>query len=209
MKAINEWKDIFELYLLNNPSDDGSHDLSHFQRVWQVAESLSTPDEDKLVILAASYFHDIVNYPKNDPRRSQSSRDAGIEAKEILTTMNFPHEKLQDVEHAIAAHSFSANITPETQEAKIVQDADRMESLGAIGLARVFYVAGRMGSQIFNSQDPFAKNREYNDMKYAIDHFYTKLFKLPETMKTVAGKTEANKRADILRRFLSDLESEL
>jgi uncharacterized protein len=206
---LEDWKNKFEDYLQNNPLEDGSHDLSHFKRVWRLANDLSSDNEDKLVILAACYFHDIVNYPKNDPRRSQSSKDAALKAKEILNDMSFPTEKLSGVAHCIEAHSFSANIEPETIEAKIVQDADRMESLGAIGLARTFYVAGRMGSQLFDGEDPFAKNRELDDKKFAIDHFKTKLFKLPKTMKTDSGKEEAIKRAQILEQFLENLSREL
>ena len=86
---LEEWKSKFEDYLQANPLDDGSHDLSHFKRVWRQANNLSSDNEDKLVILAACYFHDIVNYPKNDPRRSQSSRDAALKAKEILSKMSF------------------------------------------------------------------------------------------------------------------------
>jgi len=145
--------------------------------VWRLADKLSTNSEDKLTILAACYFHDIVNYPKNDSRRPQSSKDAAVKAKEILSSMGFPSSKLNRVAHCIEAHSFSANIKPETIEADIVQDSDRMESLGATGLARTFYVAGRMGSQLFDGEDPFAEHRDLNDSKYAIHHFKMKLFK--------------------------------
>jgi uncharacterized protein len=206
---LESWKNKFENYLNEHPSNDGSHDISHFKRVWRLADRLSSNHEDKLVILAACYFHDIVNYPKNDSRRSQSSKDAALKAKEILLNMNFPQDKLDKVAHCIEAHSYSANIQPETLEAEIVQDSDRMESLGAIGLARTFYVSGRMGGQLFNADDPFAENRVLNDSLYAVDHFKVKLFKLPETMKTKAGKEEAIHRAKILEQFLNDLKDEL
>lgn len=203
------WKDQFENYLENHPFDDGSHDITHFRRVWRLAEQLSSESDDKLVILAACYFHDIISYPKNHPRRSLSSKDAGIKALEILRDLNFHQEKLDHVQHCIEAHSYSANIDTKTREAGIVQDSDRMEALGAIGLARTFYVAGRMGSQLFSSNDPFAENRELDDSKYAIDHFKVKLFKLPSTMKTIEGKSEASRRVEILKTFLNNLKEEL
>jgi uncharacterized protein len=206
---LKHWINNFENYLGKQSFDDGSHDISHFRRVWRLAQRLSSRDDDKLVILAACYFHDIVSYPKNDPRRSRSSKDAASKTRDILTEMNFPEEKLDNVCHCIESHSYSANIETKTHEAKIVQDADRMESLGAIGLARTFYVAGRMGSQIFSSTDPFAKDRELDDSKFAIDHFKTKLLKLPDTMKTVEGKKEAIKRARILEVYLEQLREEL
>ncbi|MFA9353024.1 hydrolase, partial [Escherichia coli] len=75
----------------------------------------------------------------------------------------------------IEAHSFSAKIAPETLEAKIVQDADRLEALGAIGLARVFAVSGALGVALFDAEDPFARQRGLDDKQYALDHFQTKL----------------------------------
>lgn len=206
---IEEWQNRFEVYMANHPTDDGSHDVSHFRRVWNVANKLSSDQDDKLVILAACYFHDIVNYPKNHPKRSLSSREAGLKAKDILKEMNFPSEKLDHVKHCIEAHSFSANIETKTREAEVVQDSDRMEALGAIGLSRTFYVAGQMGSKIFSNEDPFAETRELDEGKFAIDHFQTKLLKLPMTMKTEEGKEEALRRAKILEDFLKNLKNEI
>lgn len=208
MVNLQHWQEKFEAYLSVLPHTDGSHDLSHFRRVWRLADQLSCAGEDKLVILAACYFHDFVSYPKNHPKRSQSSKDAAVKARGVLQEMGFPNEKLDSVCHCIEAHSFSAAIEPKTEEAKIVQDADRMEALGAIGLARTFYVAGQMGSKLFCAEDPFAEKRALDDRQFAVDHFEAKLLKLPATMKTVQGKIEAEKRAAILQRFLDDLRSE-
>lgn len=209
MKDLNEWQQKFENFLQDYPSTDGSHDISHFRRVWHLADQLANPDSDKLVILAACYFHDIVSYPKNDPRRSQSSKDAAEKAMSILSDLGFPSDKLSQVKHCIEAHSFSANIPTETPEAAAVQDADRMEALGAIGLARTFYVGGLMKSKLFCTDDPFAQKRELDDSKFALDHFKTKLLTLPLTMKTESGQAEAQKRAQVLTQFLKDLEYEL
>ncbi len=101
---------------------------------------------------------------------------------------DFPADRYPAVSHAIEAHSFSAAIPPRTLEAKIVQDADRLESLGAIGLARVFAVAGALNTILFDAEDPFADRRALDDRKYALDHFQCKLLRLPETMQTDKGK---------------------
>ncbi|MGL4860457.1 MAG: metal-dependent phosphohydrolase, partial [Enterobacteriaceae bacterium] len=113
------------------------------------------------------------------------------------------------VADAIHSHSFSANIAPETLEAKILQDADRLEALGAIGLARVFYTAGRLHHKLFDDSDPFALNRPLNDKAYAVDHFYTKLFKLPDTFHTDQGKRMAKERVAILSDYIENLKKEL
>lgn len=206
---LSKWELVFKNYLGNVEFKDASHGLGHFERVWKIAKNICTDDADLLTIMAGCYFHDIVNYPKNHPDRSLSSTHAAEKTKEILTELGFPQEKIENACHCVKAHSFSANIYPETIEAKVVQDADRMESLGAIGLARTFYVAGMLGSQLFSEEDPFAKSRELNDKLFAVDHFKLKLLKLSESMQTVNGRKEAEKRTKVLIKFLDDLSNEL
>lgn len=210
MSETNKWKEQFESYLTEYVFEDASHDLNHFRRVYKIAlEIAKNYDVDELVLLASAYFHDIVGFKKNDPKRSQASYYASLKAEVILKELKFPDEKIEAVKHCILAHSYSANIKPDTLEAKIIQDSDRMEAIGAIGLARVFYVSGQMNSKLFDSNDPFAENRELNDKKYAVDHFYTKLLKLEKTMQTEGGKVIAQKRTQVLRVFLENLKSEL
>jgi uncharacterized protein len=206
---LEMWIKKIEDYLLSKTFADGSHDLHHFRRVWSVASELCEEQTDRLIVLAACYFHDIVSYPKNHPSRAISSQHAAIKASEILTELGFPSDKISGVKHAIEAHSFSAQIEPQTNEAKIVQDADRMEALGAIGLARTFYVAGMLGSKMFDAEDPFARERNLDDKSFALDHFFVKLFKLPGTMQTEKGRRIAMDRMQVLKKFVEDLGSEL
>lgn len=211
MSEITRWESRFQDYLGKIHFKDSSHDLNHFKRVAKIAFDIAENEKgvDKLVILAAAYFHDIISFPKNDPQRSRASYFASIKAAEILEEMGFPEDKISSVKHCILTHSFSANIDPETIEAKIIQDADRMEAIGAIGLARVFYISGQMGSQLFHSSDPFAKSRELNDKEYAIDHFFKKLLGLKDTMQTLGGKRIAQKRTEVLKTYLDNLKEEL
>src|SRR5690606_35255761 len=97
---------------------------------------------------------------------------------------DFPADRCPAAFYAIEAHSFSAGIPARTEEAKIVQDADRMEALGAIGLVRVFAVSGALNTILFDADDPFADRRELDDKKYALDHFQCKLLRLAGTMQT-------------------------
>jgi uncharacterized protein len=94
-------------------------------------------------------------------------------------------------------------------EAQILQDADRLDALGAIGIARTFYVAGRMGSSLFHPDDPLARNRPLDDRAFSLDHFETKLFRIAETMNTRTGQRIAEERAALTRRFVSDLIAEI
>jgi uncharacterized protein len=183
--------------------DDGAHDTNHLHRVWRNASLLldGHPEADALVVLAACYLHDLVNLPKNDPQRHMASRQAAQLASRQLAELGFPADKLSNVAHAIESHSFSAGIKPETVEAKIVQDADRLDALGAVGLARLFYTAGRMGSALAHADDPMALQRNLNDKAYALDHIDTKLAALPRQMQTVAGRKMAQARFDQLVTF--------
>lgn len=206
------WKRQFEQYYQSHAIDDKSHDISHFQRVFNTAKSIQAKlGGDELVILAACYFHDIVNLPKNDPNRHQSSALAAEKTLAILAEHypDFPKNLYPNIDHAIRAHSFSANIKPETLEAKIVQDADRLESLGAIGLARVFYTSGLLKRSLFDPKDLFAENRTLDEKEYALDHFQQKLLHLPKTMQTSEGKAMAEHNARYLIEFMAKLSNEV
>ncbi|MCH9621663.1 MAG: hypothetical protein S4CHLAM20_10880 [Chlamydiia bacterium] len=211
-KTINEWELTFIDYLSKEDTDDASHDLGHFKRVYQTAKSIIAYENeavDLLVVLAAAYFHDIVSLPKDLPDNKKSSYLASIKAKEILIKMDFPKEKIKPVCHAILTHSFSANIPPETLEAKIIQDADRMEALGALGIMRTFYVSGRLQRSPFDPKDLFAENRNLDDKLFGLDHFYLKLFKLPNLLQTKGGKLIAKERTDFMKSFIKELEHDI
>jgi uncharacterized protein len=191
-------------------SDDGAHDLAHLQRVWHNVRTLHEEEGGDLeVLLAAVLLHDCVAVEKNSPLRSQASRLAAEKASSVLAEQNWPSDKIASVAHAIEAHSFSANITPLTLEAKIVQDADRLDSLGMLGVARTFYIAGRMGSALYDPQDPQAKHRDYDDKRFCLDHFQTKLLHLADGFQTVAGQRLAQIRHERLKGFMEQLMEEI
>lgn len=211
--SLVHWQARFESWLAQHgPQDDSAHDLGHFRRVWATAQKIMAHHSaDALVVLAACYFHDIVNLPKNHPQRHLASTMAAEETCRILTHEfpDFPAERYEAVAHAVQAHSFSAGILPQTLEAKIVQDADRLESLGAIGLARVFYVSGALGRPLFDGEDPLAQDRPLDDGRYALDHFQKKLLKLPEQMQTATGRDLARHNANFLVTYMAKLSAEL
>lgn len=201
---LQHWQQqLIGLLQQQEPDADGAHDLSHFHRVWAAARHILPhhPQADALVVLAACYLHDLVNLPKNHPDRAQASRLAAAKASQLLADAGFPADKLAAVAHAIEAHSFSANIPPQTDEARIVQDADRMDALGAIGLARMFYTSGRMGRQLAHPDNPLGAGRALDDREYALDHIEVKLEKLPAMMQTAAGRAMAVERLARLHAF--------
>ena len=92
---------------------------------------------------------------------------------------------------------------------RILQDADRLDAIGAIGVARCFYVAGRMGSALYDPDDFDASRRAVDDRHYAIDHFKAKLFPVAEGFRTGAGRAIAAERAAVMRRFIDQFRSEV
>ena len=189
---------------------DGAHDEAHLLRVWRNAARIAATEGGDLRILqAAVILHDSVWVDKASPKRSQASRLAADRASELLADEGWPQDDIARVSHAIHAHSFSAGITPETLEARILQDADRLDAIGLIGVARCFYVAGLGQRALYDPQDPAAENRPLDDAAFALDHFQTKLLGLAEGFRTATGKALARDRAASLRRFHDAFLAEL
>lgn len=199
----NYWQPRLAALAAGAAGKDGAHDASHLGRVWRTAQTLlkDHPEANPLVVMAACYLHDLVNLPKNDPERSQASRRSARLARQRLGGMAFPPDLLDGVAHAIEAHSYSAAIPAENIEAKIVQDADRIDALGAIGLARVFHVGGQLGRPLAHADDPLALGRPLDDRTYTLDHFVVKLAALPGMMQTAAGRRVAERRVSLLMDF--------
>jgi uncharacterized protein len=190
--------------------DDGAHDLAHLRRVWHNAQAIQAGDGgDTEVIAAAVLLHDCVAVEKNSPLRAQASRLAATRAREILAGLGWSPPRVDAVAHAIEAHSFSAGIEPLTLEARVLQDADRLDAIGLVGVARCFYTAGRMGSALYHVADPLANTRSLDDRSYALDHFGAKLLGLAEGFRTPTGRRLAAERHVRLERFLAEFQSEL
>ena len=164
---------------------------------------------DAEVLLAATLLHDCVAVEKDSPLRAQASRLSAEKARQVLKSLDWPDAKIDAVAHAVEAHSFSAGVAPRTIEAKVLQDADRLDAIGMVGVARCFYVAGRLGSALYDSADPHASARALDDTRFAIDHFRTKLLGLSTGFRTVTGTRMAIVRRDRLQRFLDEFSDEI
>lgn len=192
-------------------NNDPSHDLDHALRVLYLAEYISKKEKaDRDIIVPAALFHDIICYPKNHRQSINSAKMSAIQAKKILMEINeFPSKKIDEVQYVIDNCSFSKGIQPVTLEAKIIQDADRLEATGAIAIMRTFSSSGSMNRKFYNHDDPFCENRKPDDMKYAVDLFYTRLLKVHDFMYTKTAKKIAKLRNDFLKSFLKELKIEL
>jgi len=190
--------------------NDSAHDFEHIMRVYKNAQKLCKQEKvNEKLVLCAVLIHDVVFYPKSDERSKNSSIDSVKKAKTILKKYDFTESEITIISDAIRDHSFSQKRTPKTIEGKILQDADRLDALGAIGIARVFATGGLLKRPFYNIDDPFCKKRNPNDKIWTLDHFFQKLLKLESLINTKSGKLEAKKRTRVLKEFLKQLKNEL
>jgi uncharacterized protein len=191
-------------------AQDAAHDLAHLDRVWLTCRDIAADmNVDERPLMAAAYLHDLVNLPKNDPNRAQASELSAQAARPHLSALGFSDTHIEQAAHAIAAHSFSAGIEPETDTARILRDADRLDALGAIGIARSFAVSGQLGRVFYDPQDPFAAARDLDDGQYALDHWPQKLLRLPGDMLTPRGRQIAQARVATMLNFITHFASEI
>jgi len=190
---------------------DPGHDYAHVIRVYNIAERIGKEEgADMEILLAAVLLHDIIVYPKGSEKRTKSADESAELAEKMLAARSWPRERIERVSYCIKTHSYSKNVDPETLEAKILQDADRLDALGAIGIARTFSVGGSEMRSFYNPQDPFCRmGREPEDTRWTMDHFKAKLLKLEKTMHTDTAKRMAHERTRFMEAFLAQMEKEI
>jgi uncharacterized protein len=207
---VTSWEARCRAYLIAHTAGDAAHDLEHTQRVVANARRLAHVESaDLTVVLPAAWLHDCVVVPKDSPLRTRASVLAAEAAGAFLRAEGYPPAAIPAIEHAIAAHSFSAGIAPQSLEARVVQDADRLDALGAVGIARTLMLGAVMGRPLYDPDDPFPTRRPPDDARSSIDHFYTKLLRLAATMQTDAGRREAAQRTAFMHAFLDQLAAEI
>ena len=202
--------EILQIQIKQKMKNDPAHDFNHTMRVYKNAKKLCQKEKaNEKLVLSAALLHDIISYPKSDKRSHLSSQKSAKESEKLLKKLNFTSEEIKIISDAIRDHSFSRGKIPKTLEGKILQDADRLDAIGAIGIARVFTVGGLENRFLYNPEDPFCKKHLPNDKLWTLDHFYKKLLKLESLMNTKTGKNEAKKRTKILKFYLSELKNEI
>ena len=210
LPSPDRWQDLFASLVANHAQADAAHDSQHLHRVVANAYQLTHAEgADWLVVMPAAWLHDCVVVPKSSPDRNKASVLAARQAIEWLKAHDWPHGRLDEIAHAIEAHSFSAGIVPRTLEAKVVQDADRLDALGAVGLARTLMLGGQMGRELYSPDDPLCVGRPPDDSRFSLDHVFAKLLKLEAMMQTPSGKAEAHRRTQFLKAFLNQLAGEI
>ena len=172
--------------------DFGAHGFDHIVRVTRISEILGSGEgADMKVLIPAALLHDIAR-PIED-EMGLPHEEKGAEMAEVyLRSINYSEECIPAITHAIRAHRYTKGIPPKTPEAKILSDADKLDAMGAFGIARTFMQAGE----------------EDTGINGAVDHINEKLLKLKEKMYTEGGKKIAEQRHAFLKFFLEELARE-
>ena len=190
---------------------DLAHGFEHVHRVYHLALHLAEQEHaDGLIVGMAALLHDLGRTTRG-PMRSHAERSAKL-SKKLLASYDLPNETQFAILHAILAHSYRRGVEPATLEARVLYDADRLDSLGASGVIRWAMTAKQERwpqTRTYHPDDPFALWREPDGQRYLLDHFFTKLLRLHEAMKTETGRAMAERRIAFLRLYLQELQQEL
>jgi len=205
-----EFETVMADYMADRVSTDPAHDILHVRRVVNLSKALAESEgADLQIVLPAAWLHDCVTLPKDSVDKHTASTQAAEEAIRFLKSIEYPAHTLDAIYHAIRAHSYSADIKPESLEACVVQDADRLDALGAIGVARCMLVGGALHTPLYNPEDAFCEHRLPADREFVLDHFYQKLLHLADRLHTSSARLEAQRRRQALLFFLDELRREL
>jgi len=182
--------------------EGGSHEFSHTERVYNMATYISENENADLeIVKAAALLHDIAREKEDNGKCECHAKEGASMAEKILEELNFPKDKISKVVYAIRIHRHSTKITPETIEAAILQDADRLDALGAITIGRMFATGGKMGRPLYDSKIPPTEVKGYSTT--TINGFYNKILKItPETFKTKKAKEIAKGRYSFVEEFV-------
>ncbi|GHO53713.1 HD domain-containing protein [Ktedonobacter robiniae] len=197
---------------------DLAHGWDHIERVYKLARYIGEREVrrepcDLFVVEMAVLMHDLGRAAPHDVGGHHADLSVSM-ARDVMQHHTLAEERQQAIEHAIIAHSFSRKVEPQTLEAKIVRDADRLDGLGAIGVMRWAVTGavrhGREGETVaYHPTDPFGQRHELDDKRYMLDHFYKKLLQLMETMQTETGRALAWRRTQFMEQYLDEFRKEL
>ncbi|NIQ04701.1 MAG: HD domain-containing protein [Candidatus Korarchaeota archaeon] len=178
------------------------HSKYHVDRVYNLAVRLAKEENADLDVVKASVLlHDIARAMEDEGEIEDHAAEGAKMARKVLEVVNFPKEKIDKVIHCIEAHRFKKGMEAESLEAKILQDADRLDIIGAIGLARVFTRGGWGNKPIY---DPSIPPKEKYDGKSltSVNHIYEKILKVKDTINTKNAKGVAKERHNFVEQFL-------
>ncbi len=192
---------------------DPAHDYEHVLRVERSAAAIAADEgADARVVRLAALLHELVCLPKDHPESPLAGERAAERAAALLRAEEVDEPTVARVAYAIRVHPFSRGVAPETLEARVLQDADRLDAIGAVGIARCFATGGALGASLYHPEDPFARRRGeggLDDKRFSVDHFQRKLLKLEAGLHTATARRLAAARVRFMTAYLEQLEREV
>ena len=189
---------------------DPAHDGLHVRRVALLAAQIGAAEgADLAVVVPAALLHELFSYPKNHPNSAQSGEICAQIAGDVLRAERYPSAQTKAICECIRVHSYSRGICPQGRDAQVLQDADRLDALGALGIARCFATGTRMQRPFYAPDDPFCHSRPPDDNLWTVDHFYRKLLRLPQSLHTPTARILAQPRVEFLELFLRQLAQDI
>jgi uncharacterized protein len=191
---------------------EAGHDWWHINRVWNNAKLIAQTEQvDMLVVELAALLHDIADAKFHGGDEEIGPRTAG----NFLKTLNLDDALIEHIQQIIRHMSFKAGFDEQvftSKEMQVVQDADRLDAIGAIGIARAFTYGGYKNREMYNPDVPpnlnMSKEEYKNTSAPTINHFYEKLLLLTDKMNTATGKQIAQQRHDFMLQYLEQFYGE-
>ena len=192
-------------------NNDLSHDFGHAYRVMGLATRIANEENADLdIVIPAALLHDSIVYKGTDNYRNEHDESAQFARNVLSAISEYPKEKIEEVAYAISVCSYSKGAVPSTLEAKVLQDADLLESTGAVSIMRTFASSTPMHIKSFyNMEDPFCENRRPSPDKYSMDLFFQRLLLVSKRLHTETAKKMAKHRDRFLRAFIREFKEEL
>lgn len=190
--------------------DDPSHDFSHVERVTNLAIKIGKSVKADLdIVIPAALFHDTVVYPKDSAKSRFSSDDSAKVTGAILEKLkDYPKHKIEAVKSCIKECSFSKALKASSLESEVLQDADLLESTGAISIMRTFSSGGHMNRPFYDREKPLDRKAESNYYS-GVAVFYCRLLLVDKRLHSKFAKKMAKHRTLFLKKFLGQLRKEL
>lgn len=208
MDLINQIKEEAKKNFLNAR---GSHDWSHTERVYNLAVHIGKKEGADMEILSvAALLHDIGRDCESKSKGFVCHAEKGASmAEELLKKYNIPSGKIEAIVHCISTHRFRGNKCPSSLEGRILFDADKLDSIGAVGIGRAFLFAGETGAKLHNKDIDISKTLPYTQEDTAWREFIFKLNKIKDKMLTEEGKRIAMGRHRVMVDFFDRLNMEV
>ena len=191
---------------------ESGHDFDHVLRVCALAERLARAEgADLEIVRAAALLHDIARADEDATGSGDHAQMAAERARALLIARGAPTDRADAIAHAIAAHRFRSSTPPDTLEAKILFDADKLDSIGAIGIARAYAISGVLNQQLWSEIEPdaVATRDQHNSNHTAAAEFTVKLSKVRERVHTAAARQIADERHAYMADFFARLGREV